>query len=99
MQVKVRLAGFRGFPKPVTISIQLSEERGKIADVIKEAFKHLDIVVEEDEVLVICDDKMLYLDDEIPASCEELELYPLARGGLASVNAYIYNFSRISKSR
>jgi|UniRef100_A0A7J3YTM4 hypothetical protein len=89
MQVRVRLVGFRGFPKPVTISIQLSEERGKIADVIKEAFKHLDIVVEEDEVLIICDDKMLYLDDEIPTSCEEFELYPLARGGLASASVYL----------
>jgi hypothetical protein len=82
MQVKVKIAGFRGFPKPLAINIQLNEEERKVVDVvIKEVFKRLNITVEEDEVLIICNDKMLYLDDEIPTSCEEIELYPLARGG------------------
>jgi hypothetical protein len=82
MQVKVKIAGFRGLPKPLAINIQLNEEERKVVDVvIKEVFKRLNITVEEDEVLIICNDKMLYLDDEIPTSCEEIELYPLARGG------------------
>jgi hypothetical protein len=82
MQVKVKIAGFRGLPKPLAINIQLNEEERKVVDVvIKEVFKRLNITIEEDEVLIICNDKMLYLDDEIPTSCEEIELYPLARGG------------------
>jgi hypothetical protein len=82
MQVKVKIAGFRDLPKPLAINIQLNEEERKVVDVvIKEVFKRLNITIEEDEVLIICNDKMLYLDDEIPTSCEEIELYPLARGG------------------
>lgn len=35
-----------------------------------------------DEVMVVCNSKQLYPDDYIPSDCRELDVYPLASGGM-----------------
>jgi hypothetical protein len=82
--IKVKLIGFRGLPQPTTISIQLHNENAKVSYIIKEVFSQLNINVDASETLVVCNDKILYLDEEVPPSCREIEVYPLAHGGAKS---------------
>jgi hypothetical protein len=76
MLIKVKLIGFRGLPQPTTISIQLHNENAKVSYIIKEVFSQLNINVDASETLVVCNDKILYLDEEVPPSCREIEVYP-----------------------
>jgi len=43
--------------------------------------KVLNLSFDEDEIMIVCNDKQLYLDDSIPSECDEIELYPLVHGG------------------
>jgi len=52
-----------------------------IRDIIAKVKRVLNLSFDDDEIMIVCNDKQLYLDDSIPSECDEIELYPLAHGG------------------
>ncbi|ADM27146.1 hypothetical protein Igag_0298 [Ignisphaera aggregans DSM 17230] len=76
--MKIRLIGFSGQKYSLDIEHIESET---IRDIVTRVKKVLNLSFDDDEIMVVCNDKQLYLDDPIPSGCNEIELYPLAHGG------------------
>lgn len=77
MHIRVYLIGFDGKKRSLNIEYLGYES---IRDIIAKVKSMINIRF-DDEIMIICNNKQLYLDDLIPNECNELELYPLAHGG------------------
>ncbi len=78
MYVEIRLIGFNGRKYSLNIEYIGGET---IKDIIAKVKKAINLSFNDDEIMIVCNDKQLYLDDPIPSKCSEIELYPLAHGG------------------
>jgi len=76
MKVKIVLLGFSSKLKDKELEVDI-EMNALVRDVIN----RLSHIVDPDEIMIICNNKQLYLDDVIPENCRSLEIYPLAHGG------------------
>ncbi len=77
--IRVKLFGFGGKNRMVVEVVVHSNVA--VRDVVANIIKMLDLEVDYDEVMVLCNGVQVYLDDVLPNNCSELELFPLAFGG------------------
>jgi hypothetical protein len=52
-----------------------------VLQVLDKVRNDIKIMFEFDEIMIICNNKQLYVNDEIPQDCKELIMFPLALGG------------------
>jgi hypothetical protein len=78
-KITIRIKGFRGITRDV-VEIETGEG-DSIRRIINLLATKIKFNIDASEVLVICDNTMLYLDDPIPKECDQIEIYPLALGG------------------
>lgn len=78
VSIKIRLFGFSGSSRVIDLVIH---SNATIKEIITSVIKMLNLKVNYDEVLVLCNGRQLYLDDVLPINCMELEFFPLALGG------------------
>lgn len=78
MYIRVHLIGFGGTKSSLNIEYFGYEH---IRDIIAKVKNVMNLSFDDDEIMAVCNDKQLYLDDNIPSECDELVLYPLAHGG------------------
>ena len=76
--VKIRLFGFDGSSKVIDIAVHSNIT---VREIISNVIKMLNLKIDNDEVLILCNGRQLYPDDVLPINCMELELFPLALGG------------------
>ncbi|HID80143.1 MAG TPA: hypothetical protein EYP48_00290 [Ignisphaera sp.] len=72
-KIVIRLVGFYGDKHVRELEIH---DEVKVKDIVGRVLDNVD------EVMVICGSKQLYLDDIVPYDCRELDIYPLASGGM-----------------
>jgi len=78
-KITIRIKGFRGITKN-TVEIETGEG-DSIRRVINLLATKIGFNIDASEILVVCNNTMLYLDDPIPKECNQIEIYPLALGG------------------
>lgn len=78
IQIRVKLFGFGNKNRLVELKVHSNT---KIKEIITNVVKILNIEIDHDEILILCNGNQLYPDDNISSNCDELELFPLALGG------------------
>lgn len=80
--VNIKIIGFRDSMKSgLNLNKICVDEKNNVLDILKHVEESSKIVLEPDEIMIICDDKQLYVNDKIPLDCKELLIFPLALGG------------------
>lgn len=77
--LKIRMIGFKNL-KEAMYDLCINEDE-KILHVLKYINDYFGIALEPDEIIAICNDKQIYIDEPIPKECKILILFPLALGG------------------
>jgi hypothetical protein len=63
-------------------TIELCVNEGvNVLQVLNKVKEDYGIKFEFDEIVIVCNDKQLYIDEGVPQNCEELMIFPLALGG------------------
>lgn len=78
--VDVRIIGLRGVSENEQYKICV-ESYNTVSDVIKLIENKLGYRFNLDEIMVICNDKQVYVEETLPPSCRNLVIFPLALGG------------------
>jgi hypothetical protein len=78
-KITIRIKGFRGITRDV-VEIEAGEG-DSIRRIINLLATKIKFDIDVSEILVVCNNTMLYLDDPIPRDCNQIEIYPLALGG------------------
>jgi hypothetical protein len=78
IQIRVKLFGFGNKNRLAELKVHSNT---KVKEIIINVTKILNIEIDYDEILILCNGSQLYPDDNIPSNCDELELFPLALGG------------------
>ncbi|MCI4435236.1 MAG: hypothetical protein JHC33_00290 [Ignisphaera sp.] len=78
-KITIRIKGFRGITRN-TVEIE-TDEGDSIRRIINLLTTKIGFNIDASEILVVCNNTMLYLDDSIPKECNQIEIYPLALGG------------------
>lgn len=77
--IKIRVTGFRNIKiNSHVICIDKDKKLFQVLDMLKEKFN---IEIDQDEIMAMCNDKQIYLDEYIPNDCDIITLFPLALGG------------------
>ncbi|MEM0372145.1 MAG: hypothetical protein QXW05_02775 [Ignisphaera sp.] len=74
----IKIMGFKNIKEK---TLEICSESRKISTILDITKKHIDIEIAQEELMIICDNKQLYLDEEVPEECKVLMLFPLALGG------------------
>ncbi|MEM1682626.1 MAG: hypothetical protein QXG46_00180 [Ignisphaera sp.] len=74
----IKIIGFKNIKEK---TLEICSESRKISTILDITKKHIDIEIAQEELMIICDNKQLYLDEEVPEECKVLMLFPLALGG------------------
>lgn len=74
----IKIVSFKNIGEKTLEICSESREVSTILNIIK---KQIDIEMVQEELMVVCDNKQLYLDEEVPEECKVLMLFPLALGG------------------
>lgn len=54
----------------------------KVSYILEYLKRNFNMVFDPDEVMILCDDKQVYVDEPIPKECNVLVIFPLALGGI-----------------
>lgn len=82
MCLNIRIIGFRRTgDNEINISNVCVSEKSKIIQILNNLKEDLKIMLELDDIMIICNNKQLYIDDEIPQDCKEILIFPIAPGG------------------
>lgn len=79
--LQVRIIGFikDSNEKIHSLCIDANE---KVAHILEYLEKEFNITFDLDEVMILCNDRQVYVDEPIPGGCDILTVFPLALGGL-----------------
>lgn len=77
--LKLRITGFKNIKEEYELCINEDEKVLQILEHIKSKFN---ISLDSGEVMVVCNDKQIYLDEVVPKECKSLTIFPLAFGGM-----------------
>ncbi|MEM1559936.1 MAG: hypothetical protein QW775_06325 [Ignisphaera sp.] len=78
--VDVRIIGLRRVSEKELYKICV-ESYNTVSDVIKIIESKLGYRFNLDEIMIVCNDKQVYVEETLPSSCENLVIFPLALGG------------------
>jgi len=53
----------------------------KVQYVIEQVEKNTGMHIDRDEIMIMCNDRQLYIDENVPNECMEILIFPLALGG------------------
>lgn len=79
LQIRVIGFGKEASENSYSLCVDVNE---KVSYVLEYLQKNFNIVFDLDEVMVLCNDKQIYIDEPIPEDCSVLTVFPLALGGL-----------------
>lgn len=77
--LRIRVAGF-GNTKREQYEVCV-EGDVKVSNLLEEVKKVANLQLNQDEIMIVCNDRQIYLEEYVPKDCETLVLFPLALGG------------------
>lgn len=78
--LKIKVIGFSSVGEKV---LDVCIENNNVSSILNIIKNHIDVHIDPEEVIIICNDKQLYPDEKLPSDCNTLILFPLALGGSA----------------